>query len=130
MEDIFKVTEFRIKLYPKDFDKVREFYMKELNFTITNEWNRSSNDRGTMFDVGGTTLELLTPADSPVKGCDLSLAIPDVWKLWELLKDKDYVTRGLRDNAWGDTSFRVSGPEGLSISLFTKHTGANFPRPE
>ena len=118
-----KVTEFRLKMYPKDFNKVRSFYADELQFNIIHEWNRGEQDRGTMFDVGGTTLELLTQdkPHQPVAGADLSLEIEDVWACYEIIKDKNYLAEGLVDNAWGDTSLRIVDPEGLSISLFTKN---------
>ena len=117
-----KVSEFRFKMYPNDFDKVRSFYLEELGFSILNEWNRSPDDRGVMFDVGGTTLELLTREQPyvPLVGCDLSLEVENINELFESMQDKEYVTRGLKHNSWGDTSFRIVDPEGLSISLFTK----------
>lgn len=116
------VTEFRFKMYPQDFDKVKSFYKDELQFTITNEWDRSAEDRGVMFDVGGVTLELLTRNSKyqSVAGADLSLEVEDVWRTYETMREKSYIARGLVDNAWGDTSFRIVDPEGLSISLFTK----------
>lgn len=117
-----KVHEFRLKIYPKDFDKVRTFYLDVMGFEITHEWNRSQDDRGTMFAVGETTLELLSPEDGQNTGTGfgLSLEVPNVKELWEAFKDKDYVTHDLRHNSWGDTSFQIRDPEGLKISLFTK----------
>jgi hypothetical protein len=122
MSKLFSVNEFRLKLYPEDFYKVRKFYLEDLQFSIIREWDRSDTDKGVMFDVGGTILELLSPTGvhKPVSGADLSLGVPDVWGLHEELKDKGFVTRGLIDNAWGDTSFRVVDPEGFQISFFTK----------
>ena len=123
MNKLFNVNEFRLKLYPKDFYKVRDFYLNELHFPILNEWDRSDSDKGVMFDVNGTILELLSTKGEyvSVSGSDLSLGVPDVHALYEELQDKDFVTRGLVDNAWGDTSFRVADPEGFQISFFTKH---------
>lgn len=122
MNNLYSVNEFRLKLYPKDFYKVRDFYLNDLHFPILHEWDRSDSNKGVMFDVNGTTLELLSPKGEhvPVSGSDLSLGVPDVWALYEELKGKDFVTRGLVDNAWGDTSFRIVDPEGFQISFFTK----------
>lgn len=109
-------------MYPNDFDKVHSFYKSVLGFDIIHEWNRSSNDRGVMFDAGGTIIELLTREEPYVSlvGCDLSLEVENVHELFESMKDEEYITRGLKHNAWGDSSFRITDPEGLSISLFTK----------
>ncbi len=116
------VKEFRLKLYPKDFALVREFYEKQLQFPVINEWDRGDNDKGVMFNVGGTTLELLSPPDGyrPITGADLSLEVPNVQELWEQMKDGYDVLHPIRHNAWGDTSFRIADPEGFAISLFTR----------
>lgn len=117
-----KTGEFRLKLYPRDFDNTRSFYADVLGFPVTKEWNRSEDDRGVMFDAGGTTLELLSPEDGyrPFAGFGLSLEVPNVHELWDQFRNEDFITFGLRHNDWGDTSFQISDPEGLRISLFTK----------
>lgn len=122
MSDPVVVREFRVKLYPNNFDLVRNFYEDELGFVVTNHWDRGDKDRGVMFDVGGTTLELLSPEGSykPITGCDFSLEVDDVKLLWEQLKDGNNIRHELRHNEWGDTSFRVADPEGFEISFFTK----------
>ena len=121
MNDLTAVTEFRLKLYPKDFYKVREFYEQELGYTVTNEWNRPDS-KGAMFDIGGTTFELLTTETEfkPIASGDVSWRVKDVWKLYESMKDKPYVMRGLQDNAWGDTSFHITDPEDFLITFFTQ----------
>ncbi len=119
-----KVTEFRLKLYPKDFSLVRQFYEKKLGFPVITEWDRGANNKGVMFQVGGTTLELLSPiADyQPVASADVSWEVPDVKALWAEFKGRRNVVHELRDNAWGDTSFRITDPEGFNITFFTKHS--------
>lgn len=122
-DPLTKVSEFRLKLYPKNFELVRDFYAKILNFPIIKEWNEGKNNRGVMFNTGGATLELLSPENEhqPVTGCGLSLEVSDVRKLWKKFEKADNVVHPLRDNEWGDTSFGISDPEGLKISFFTKH---------
>lgn len=117
------VQEFRLKLYPKDFYKVRNFYEKELGFKVTNEWDRGELHKGVMFNVGTTTLELLSPEDGyqPVVGASASWEVPNVHELWKHWEGKPNVFHPLRDNAWGDTSFGISDPEGFKISFFTPH---------
>lgn len=82
------VTEFRFKLYPKNFYKVKDFYENILSYQIVDSWD-SKNDKGVMFNTGDAILELLTPKDGykPVQGSGLSLMVKDVWTLWEKLKD-------------------------------------------
>ncbi len=121
MNELTNVNEFRLKLYPKDFYMVREFYETELGYSVIDEWDRPDS-KGVMFDVGGTILELLTPKTEykPIVGADVSWKVSDVWQLFEEMKDKPYVIRGLKDNNWGDTSFHIQDPEGFHITFFTK----------
>lgn len=114
------VTEFRLKLYPKDFYITREFYEKTLGFTVVHEWDRPES-KGVMFQVGTTILELLHSAENPGTGVDVSWQVNDVHALWDKFKDTQDIAHPLRDNAWGDTSFAVRDPDGVSISFFTPH---------
>ena len=43
-------SEFRLKLYPKDFKAVRGFYEATLGFPVLNEWNRGEADQGVLRD--------------------------------------------------------------------------------
>jgi len=118
-----EVKEFRVKLYPKDFEKVRSFYEKDLQFTVVNEWEGGEYDKGVMFNVGGTILELLFPAEGykQVAGCSFSLEVNDVHALWDTMKNGKNIVFPIRDNAWEDTSFCISDPEGFEITFFTRH---------
>lgn len=120
-----QVTEFRLKLYPKHFLRVREFYENTLGFVVIGEWDRGTQDQGVMFQVGLAILELLSPEDDyrPVTGSGLSLEVPNVSELWVQLKDKVQVIFELRANSWGDTSFCIADPEGFEVTFFTRTSG-------
>lgn len=116
-----KVSQFRLKLYPKDFQKLRNFYEQTLQFPVIHEWNEGTDDLGVMFDTGSAIIELLSPdIYKPVVGCDISLEVENVQKLWENFKNTDYVVHALRHNEWGDTSFEIKDPEDFQITFFTK----------
>ena len=117
------VTDFRLKLYPNDFSKVRKFYEEDLGFKVTNEWDRGDSEKGIMFQVGGATLELLSPKEGyeAIVGADVSWEVPNIKDLWSKWKGKSNVVFELRNNSWGDTSFCISDPEGFKITFFTKH---------
>ncbi len=116
------VTEFRFKLYPKDFYKVKDFYENTLGYQIVDSWD-SENDKGVMFNTGDAILELLTPKKGykPMQGAGLSLMVRDVWSLWERLKDHSNIIKPLsqKPSTWGDVEFRIADPEGLQITFFT-----------
>lgn len=115
-----KTTQFRLKLYPKDFYKVKDFYENVLGFPILNRWDGMDN-KGIMFDTGMAIIELLTPKDGyvPIQGSNVSLQVADVWTLWEKLKDHSNIVKPLNLRPWGDMAFRIADPEGFQITFFT-----------
>lgn len=121
-----KITEFRLKLYPKDFYKQRTFYKDTLGLEVEHEWDREDS-KGVMFEVGRATLEFMWPAEENLvdlaTGSGLSLAVDDAASLYELLKNDVEITHKLRNNPWGDTSFGIKDPHGYKISFFTKNNG-------
>lgn len=119
---IVDITEFRLKLYPKDFKIVRKFYEHTLQLPIINQWDRGEADRGVMFQVGPAVLEILSPEQAyrPLTGSGLSLEVLDLHALWDELKDVAPVVFEIRDNPWGDTSFCIADPEGFEITFFEK----------
>ncbi len=121
MKNITKVYEFRVKLYVKKFDEEKKFYSELLNYKLIKSWN-DPEDRGAMFDTGFGIIELLTPDEKYVKiqGCDVSLRVKDVWKLYNELKDKIKIIKELTNREWGDTDFKIQDPEGFHITFFSK----------
>ena len=116
------VTEFRLKLHPKDYTAVRDFYEHKLGFPVIRDWDRADSDKGVMFQVGTTVLEILTPEDGyvAIAGANVSWEVTDVHALWGQFKDDKAIVFALRDNAWGDTSFCIADPEGFQITFFTR----------
>jgi len=115
-----KTTEFRLKLYPKDFFKVKDFYENTLGYPIVNSWD-NEDDKGVMFDTGVAIIEMLTPREGylPIQGSNISLQVKDVEALWEKLKNHPSIVQPLKLRSWGDMSFRILDPEGFRISFFT-----------
>lgn len=116
-----KTSEFRFKLYPQDFQRVKAFYRDTLFFPIVLEWDNAQDDQGVMFHTGTAIIELLSVEHyKPVVGCSVSLEIANVWELWKRFENFPTLVHHLRDNDWGDTSFAITDPEGLVITFFTK----------
>ncbi len=122
IKDLIQIGEFRLKLYPQNFTLVRAFYEETLGFPVTKEWYTNEDDQGVMFTAGGAILELLSPEHGykKISGCTLSLEVTDVWELWKKFKHQDNVVFEIRDNDWGDTSFKITDPEGFEITFFTE----------
>jgi catechol 2,3-dioxygenase-like lactoylglutathione lyase family enzyme len=122
LNKLTKVKEFRLKIYTNKLTEMKSFYEDLMEFPVIKEWDRGEDDKGFMFDTGNSIIELFLPEKEykPIQGCDISLEVKDVWKLWDKMKDGDDVIFALRDNKWGDTSFCISDPEGLNITFFSK----------
>lgn len=120
--NLTKVLEFRLILYPKDFYGVKKFYEEILEYPVKMDWDNGEHSRGVMFNTGGVTLELLSPKQGyvPPQGASVALEVQDVMALWEHIKDKVEIEFAPRHNEWGDTSFRIRDPEGFQITFFTK----------
>ncbi len=118
-----KVDEFRLKLYPKDYQRQKQFYDQVLGFAIVHEWDRPES-KGVMFKVGESILEFMWPIEHGLEdistGSGLSLGVDDANALYASLKNRVTIGHELRHNAWGDTSFSIIDPEGYAISFFTK----------
>ena len=114
-----KVQEFRLKLYVSDFYQRREFYQTTFGWLVTSGWDRGPNNRGVMFDTGCGIIELLEKKEAsvPIRSCDVSLRVENVWELWEQLQSKCQIVFSIRDNAWGDTSFCVKDPGGFELTF-------------
>jgi uncharacterized glyoxalase superfamily protein PhnB len=121
---LIQVTECRVKLFllGNVFNRVDEFYAARLRLEEIHRW-REPDSRGVMFRLGpNTILELLDDrrSGSVVSACGLSLAVDDVWNLYQELADSDVSAGPLKDRAWGDTSFQIEDPSGFSIVFFSK----------
>lgn len=132
MYPLTKVTQFRFKMYPKDFYKVKEFYGNVLGYPIVDSWD-SVDDKGVMFNVGTAIIEIMTPRDKfipPIQGVGLALMVEDVWSLYEKIKNHPNIIKPLRSHpsSWGDISFRIADPEGFQITFFTQAKTHTFTK--
>ena len=108
--------EFRFIRLVKDLISLRPFYDEIFHWPVIEEW-----DHGVMYDTGSGIFELIEDpkADKPNHSHRVAISVPDVWSLFERLKNKVTIVFPLRDNSWGDTSFRITDPDGFPITFFT-----------
>ncbi len=110
------VSEFRLVRLTRDLRISRKFYEEIFDWPVVNEW-----DQGVMYNTGSAILEIIQEAQAQEanQSSRIAILVPDVWSLFEKIKDKVPLVFPIRDNAWGDTSFRILDPEGFPITLFT-----------
>lgn len=115
-----KTSEFRLKLYPKNYQDCLKFYRDTLLFPIINKWDRRDN-KGVMFDTGIGIIELFYEGNGEtISGCDISVEVKNVQKLFNKLRKNKNIIFPIRNNSWGDTSFCIADPAGFEITFFTK----------
>lgn len=115
-KNLTNVKEFRFILLVHNLISQRKFYEEIFNWEIINDWGG-----GILYDTGAAIFELIQDSSShkPNSSCRIAISVPDVWTLFDKLKNKVIIEFPLRDNSWGDTSFRIKDPEGFSITIFT-----------
>jgi catechol 2,3-dioxygenase-like lactoylglutathione lyase family enzyme len=111
-----KAIEARFIMLASNLERQRKFYEDVFDWPVINHW-----EDGVMYDTGAGTFELIRSKESPQRysSSRLAICVPDVSILFERLKNKVEIVFPLRNNAWGDTSFRISDPEGFEVTLFT-----------
>jgi catechol 2,3-dioxygenase-like lactoylglutathione lyase family enzyme len=115
-EGATNVREFRFIRLVQNLAMHRSFYEEIFEWPILDKW-----DGGVMYDTGSAVFELIQDpqAEKPNLSSRVAISVPDVRSLFDSLKGKVTLVFPLRDNSWGDTSFRISDPDGFPITFFT-----------
>ena len=102
----------------------RTFYEKVLGLKIFSEWDRESLDRGVVYEIEGSLLELLESKKENATTLDgsfyLYIEVPDVERYRVELEAKGVRTSPLVTTAWHHKSFDIADPAGMKLTFFTK----------
>lgn len=117
-------TEARILIYTERYFERIAWYQKHFDWPVATSWDDGPNKRGIMLNTGSVILEFIEREEAkPLPETILiSLKVPNVWKLWDNFQHIETIDFSLRNNSWGDTSFCIKDPEGLSLVFFTETT--------
>ncbi|HEX9036121.1 MAG TPA: SDR family NAD(P)-dependent oxidoreductase [Ktedonobacterales bacterium] len=130
------VKETRVALTVADFDHALAFYRDGLGLATLADWTESETGRSVVLDAGRATIELLDERDAaytdrveagarvagPVR---LALEVGDVARAAERLRAQGgEPLRGPVHTSWGNLTQRLSGPDGLQISLYQPDSDA------
>lgn len=124
------VTELRVALTVRDFERLRAFYRDVVGLPEAQSWEL--NGHGVVFDVGRVTLELIDEQhaafvdevevgrDADTGGIRLALAVPDAAEAAERLAGGGAeLLADARETPWGDVNARTQPPEGPQLTLFS-----------
>jgi methylmalonyl-CoA/ethylmalonyl-CoA epimerase len=131
MESNSPITEMRVALTSRDFDRLLRFYCAGLGIEPAQIWNNEQG-KGLILDLGRATLELFDEAQAQTVdrieagrriGSQVRIAfqVPDVEAAAKRLLD--YGATLVHEpviTPWGDTNVRFQDPDGLQITLFQK----------
>jgi len=115
--------DLRVIFIARDYEETVAFYRDVLELPVLTSWNEPPAP-GTIFSVGGATLEVLAPSLEEVRtdpsGFRLLLRCTDPDALCQRLQDKGAgITVPLVDRPWGYREFAVRDPNGIQVFFYT-----------
>jgi methylmalonyl-CoA/ethylmalonyl-CoA epimerase len=124
------VTELRVALTVRDFDRALAFYRDALGLEQLADWS-SDTGRVVLLGAGRATLELLDEAQAQtVDLIEAGRSVSGAVRLALEVADSEATARQLVDaggdqvappvaTPWGDRNARVRSPDGMQLTLFT-----------
>ena len=131
MEHVVTSGQFRFAFFTPLYDVTVAFYRDGLDLPVIEAWDRSPEDRGTLFGAASGLIEVLALPRSnqsdhlfderPPQGAFMVMEVHDVAARYQRIKEKGLVIhRELKDQSWGHRSFCVRDPNGLTIYFFSE----------
>ena len=129
MERDMRNAQFRFAYFTPKYEETVNFYRHGLEFPTIETWDRTPDDRGTLFRVASGVIEVLAlPAntqsdhlwdDRPPQGAFMVIEVDRVESLYQRALEKGLpIQQELKDQAWGHRSFCVREPNGLTLNFF------------
>lgn len=123
--------QFRFAYFTPEYDATVAFYRDDLELKVRESWDRSDDDRGTLFEAASGVIEvLLRPNnqtsshlwdDRPPQGAFMVIELPDVEQAYRRAVDRRLsIQQELTTQPWGHRSFCLREPNGLTLYLFSE----------
>src|SRR5437588_661089 len=123
--------EFRCCFYAADYEKALAFYRDGLELPVLQSWDRSADDRGTLFVAASGIIEVLAMPQQrplmgisdtrPLQGVGLVIEVDDVDAWYQRAVQKGLpIAEGLVNQKWRHRSFQLTDPAGVGLYLFSK----------
>jgi lactoylglutathione lyase len=134
MESNSPITEMRVALTTRDYDRLLQFYCAGLGLEPDQIWNNEQG-KGLILNLGIATMELFDEAQAQtidrietgqrISGqVRIAFRVPDVEAATKrLLAYGAILVHEPVITPWGDTNVRFQDPDGLQITLFQKSGG-------
>ncbi len=113
--------ELRIVHLTDAFDATRAFYEKTLQLVILSEWGRGEGDRGIIYALKDTQLEILEgPPSAPSESFYVYIEVEDIDALHAELSKTCEIVDPLTTRPWKHRNFSIRDPGGLKLKFFSK----------
>lgn len=123
--------QFRFAYFTSKYAETVAFYRDGLDFAVVGEWDRTPDDRGTVFAAASGMIEVLALPSSgesdhlwdkrSPQGAFMVIEVEDVGLLFQCTVEKGLpIQEGLKVQPWGHRGFCVRDPNGLTIYFFSE----------
>jgi catechol 2,3-dioxygenase-like lactoylglutathione lyase family enzyme len=123
--------QFRFSYFTREYEATISFYRDDLELPVVESWDRSPDDRGTLFAAASGIIEVVLRPDDPAsfhgwddrppQGAFMAIEVPDVERAYRRATERQLSIREeITTQAWGHRSFCVREPNGLILYVFSE----------
>jgi len=123
--------QFRFSYFAPEYDATVAFYRDDLQLVVLESWDRSTDDRGTLFAAASGIIEVVLRSDTrpsahrwddrPPQGAFMVIEVPDVDQAYQRATERRLsIRQPLTTQPWGHRSFCLQEPNGLILYLFSE----------
>lgn len=122
--------QFRCAFATDDYEATTEFYKTGLGFEIAESWDRSADDKGTLFKAASGIIEVVKRSDDEShgewenyrpQGFTIVIEVENIKEFYDRISGRRLkITEGLKDQKWGHRSCRVADPNGVSLYFYSE----------
>jgi catechol 2,3-dioxygenase-like lactoylglutathione lyase family enzyme len=128
-------AQFRFAYFTPKYEETVNFYRQGLDLKTIETWDRTPDDRGTLFGAASGVIEVLAlPGnaaqsdhlwdDRPPQGAFMVIEVDQVESLYQRALETGLpIQQELKDQEWGHRSFCVREPNGLTLNFFRELQG-------
>jgi catechol 2,3-dioxygenase-like lactoylglutathione lyase family enzyme len=117
--------EFRFIFLSRDYEETVAFYRDGLELPVAGGWDRSADDRGTLFRAASGIVEVIKlPSDreytQPV-GIWMAIEVDDIDAAYARIIERGLPVKDeIADQIWGHRNFSLVDPSGVEVLLFRR----------
>ena len=122
--------QFRFAYFTPKYEETVAFYQEGLELSAIEAWDRSPDDRGTLFAVASGMIEVLAlpigQSDHlwdprPPQGAFMVIEVEDVESTYQrAIENGLRIQEALKEHPWGHRGFCVREPNALTIYFFSE----------